>query len=44
MTVKMGERMAAYWAEREEDDNVPFVDGERERIQIPHQHIILQSH
>lgn len=41
MTVKMGDMIAPYCADLEEDDSVPFVVGERHRIQMPHQHIIL---
>lgn len=40
-TVKIGDMIAPYCAALDEDDSFPFVVGERHRIQIPHQHIIL---
>jgi len=39
--VKIGDIIAPYCAAREGGDRSPFVVGERQRIHIPHQHIIL---
>jgi len=38
----MGDTTEPYWAALAEDERSPSVLGERQRIQIPHQHIILK--
>jgi hypothetical protein len=42
-TVKIGDTIEPYRAAVAEDDRLPLVLGERHRIQIPHQHIILEA-
>ena len=39
----MGDTMEPYWAARAEDERCPFVVGDKQRIQMPHQHIILEE-
>ena len=41
--VKIGDRIAPYWARLAEVGSDPSEVGERHRIQIPHQHIILNQ-